>query len=238
MKVQCLIIDDEPLARSLIEDYISTFSSLETVASCDNAINAFEILNTKKIDLIFLDIRMPVLDGMEFVKSLKNPPKVILTTAYRKYAPESYELNVIDYLLKPVSFERFMKAVDKYFESTKTLPAPASDFHNVGEEGYIYVNMNKKYHKILFNDIIYAESIKDYLKIHTPENSITTKRKIGDFEKGLPAFFLRTHKSYIINTKKITAFTATHIELDKIEIPIGQTFKQKVSGYLQQQFRR
>lgn len=232
MKVQCLVIDDEPLAVSLIEDYISKFSQLEIVATCNNAINGFEILKTRHIDLVFLDIQMPVLGGIEFLKSLNNPPKIIFTTAYREYALEGYELNILDYLLKPISFDRFLKAINKYFETIKVLPEEKPAAPNEFTD-HLFVNMNKKNYKILFEDIIYAESLKDYIKIHTSEKIITTKKKISDLEQILPSYFLRTHKSYIVNVQKITAFTASDIELGDNEIPIGISYKKHVLDILQ-----
>lgn len=235
MKIQCLIIDDEPLAVSLIESYISKFSQLEIVATTSNAIQGFEILKSKHIDLVFLDIQMPVIDGIEFLKSLNNPPKVIFTTAYREYAIESYELNVIDYLLKPISFDRFLKAVNKYFESTKI--KVQENYSNKNEiNDHLYVNMNKKHYKILFDDIVYAESLKDYVQIHTTNKVITTKKKISAFEQTLPSSFLRVHRSYIVNTNKITAYTANDIELEQIEIPIGVSYKHFVFDFLQTKF--
>lgn len=235
MKTKCIIIDDEPLAIELIEDHVSKFSNLEIVATCHNAIEGFEVLKSQQIDLIFLDIQMPMLTGIEFLKSLSNPPKVIFTTAYREYAIESYELEVVDYLLKPISFDRFFKAINKYFKTIekKTIVVPVESKLD-DTTRHIYVNMNKKHHKILFADILYAESLKDYVRIHTLDAKIITKEKISDFEKMLPSFFLRTHRSYIVNTQKITAFTAQDIELGDIEIPIGISYKRDVMDILKQ----
>ncbi len=233
MKVQCLIIDDEPLAASLIEDYVSKVPQLEAVAICTNALDAFEILKTKKVDLLFLDIQMPTLTGIEFLKSLRNPPKVILTTAYREYAIESYELEVLDYLLKPISFNRFFQAIDKYFKTAEFIKtSPLEEESREDATNFLYVNMNKKHHKVLFNDILYVESLKDYIRIHTSENSIMTKEKISDFEEMLPSTFLRTHRSYIVNTQKVTAFTAQDVEIGKLEIPIGISYKKQVLAIL------
>lgn len=229
MKTTCIIIDDEPLALALIENHVSKFSNLEIVATCQNAIEGFEALKTQQVDLIFLDIQMPLLTGIEFLKSLSNPPKVIFTTAYREYAIESYELEVVDYLLKPISFDRFFKAINKYFKSKEkeTIVIPAESKLDAATR-HIYVNMNKKHHKLLFTDIVYVESLKDYVKIHTKDTTIITKEKISDFETKLPSFFLRTHRSYIVNREKITAYTAHDIELGVIEIPIGISYKKGV----------
>ncbi|TGV04726.1 LytR/AlgR family response regulator transcription factor [Flavivirga rizhaonensis] len=229
MKTKCLIIDDEPLACALIANYVSKIPQLEVLAICHNALEAFEILKVKRVDLLFLDIQMPTLTGIDFLKSLSNTPKVILTTAYREYALESYELEVLDYLLKPIPFERFFQAIDKYFKSVSTQSLKTSHIDPSKEApNYLQVNMNKKHHRVLFNDIIYAESLKDYVRIHTSEEAITTKEKISVFESMLPPFFIRTHRSYIVNSKKITAFTNQDIELGNIEIPIGISYKHRV----------
>lgn len=227
MKVQCIIIDDEPLARALIEAHIDKIPNLEVIANCVNALEGFEVLKSRQVDLIFLDIQMPLLTGIEFLKSLSNPPKVIFTTAYREYAIESYELEVVDYLLKPISFDRFFKAINKYF---KTVDSQEKKEVEVSEKdsAFMYVNANKKHHKVLFSEILYAESLKDYIQIHTKEATIVTKDKISDFEKKLPKCFLRIHRSYIVNKDKITAYTSHDIEIGKLEIPIGVSYKKQV----------
>ena len=235
MKTKCVIIDDEPLAIALIEDHVSKFSNLEVVATCNNALKGFEVLKSQEVDLVFLDIQMPMLTGIEFLKSLSNPPRVIFTTAYREYAIESYELDVVDYLLKPISFDRFFKAINKYFKVVETKSVTVVAESKLDDSTrHIYVNMNKKHYKILFADILYAESLKDYVRIHTLDASIITKDKISDFEKKLPSSFLRTHRSYIVNQSKITAFTAQDIEIGDIEIPIGISYKKGVLEVLKQ----
>ena len=233
MKTTCAIIDDEPLAIELIKAHISKFNTIEIVGSCNNAIEGAELLQTKQVDLLFLDIQMPTLTGIEFLRSLNNPPKVILTTAYRDFALEGYELDVVDYLLKPISFDRFFKAVNKYFKTVQPQQPTNNTNKNVDDSStYMYVNSNKKHFKVLFEDILYAESLKDYVRIHTQNTTITTKEKISDFEKRLPSTFLRIHRSYIVNSQKITAFTAQDIEIGTIEIPIGISYKQLVGDFL------
>ncbi len=229
MKVKCIIIDDEPLAITLIEAHVAKFPNLEVIATCHNAMEGFEVLKSKPVDLIFLDIQMPLLTGIEFLKSLSNPPKVIFVTAYRDYAIESYELEVVDYLLKPISFDRFFKAINKYFKSVESDYKPETVISEKSQNsGFIYVNVNKKNHKILFSEIIYAESLKDYIQIHTKETTIVVKDKISDFEQKLPKNFLRTHRSYIVNIDKITAYTAHDVEVGTLEIPIGVSYKKEV----------
>ena len=231
MKTRCLIVDDEPLAIQLLQSHVEQVPNLELVTTCDNALEAFEVLKRESIDLLFLDIQMPMLTGVEFLKSLANPPKVIFTTAYRDYAMEGYELNIVDYLLKPITFERFFKAINKYFEvtqaATPTMPIPARSAEPPVND-HLFINVNKKYHKVRFADILYIESIKDYLRIYTDAEPLTTKEKIGEFIEKLPGQFIRVHRSFIVNKDKVTAFTATDVEIGRTEIPIGGNYKMQV----------
>ncbi len=229
MKTKCLIVDDEPLAIEVIENHISQLENLEVVATCRNAVRAFEILKSEKIDLLFLDIQMPKLTGIDFLKTIKNPPKVIFTTAYIDYALEGYELDVVDYLVKPVSFQRFLKAINKYFAvaspSSNEPPKPKE----ASEKDFIFVKADRKNHKVLFSEIRYIESIKDYIKIHTSGKKLLIKQTLTAFEIELPAKdFLRIHRSYIVNLNHITAYTAQDIEIGSVELPIGISYRQKV----------
>lgn len=229
MKVKCLIVDDEPLAIEVIKAHIEKIDSLEIVSTCQNAIEAFEVLKSKKIDLIFLDIQMPGMTGTELLRSLHNPPKVIMTTAYREYAIESYELDVVDYLLKPISFERFFKAINKYFQSVTDDVIIHSPSSVPCEEGFIYIRSNKKVFKILLRDILYVESLKDYLRIYTHNKPVVTKYTISAFEERLPANqFVRIHRSFIVSLDHISSFTANTIEVADKELPIGRSYKQQV----------
>jgi DNA-binding LytR/AlgR family response regulator len=231
MKIKCLVVDDEPLAIRLIEKHIAKIDNLEVVATCNTALKAFEILNLQKIDLLFIDIKMPNITGIEFLKNLKNPPKTILTTAYREYAIEGYDLGVVDYLLKPITFERFLKAVDKFLSENAKNEVKIKE--SVPDE-FILVKSGIKNYKINTNDIVYIESLKDYIKINTVgDKNITSKYKIGDIQEELNGdHFLRIHRSFIINTSKITAFTINEIEVNNIEIPIGASYKEDVLLYL------
>ena len=231
MKTRCLIVDDEPLAIQLLEAHIAQVSMLEVVGTANNALEALEALKTVQIDLVFLDIQMPMLTGVEFLKSLAQPPKVIFTTAYREYAMEGYELNIVDYLLKPITFERFFKAINKYLDSRTPTPSQAVETPQAIKEadsGHLFINVNKKHIKVAFQDILYIESLKDYIKIHLPGQSLMTKEKISEFNQSLPDHFLRVHRSFIVNAKKVTAFTAQDVEIGDIEIPIGVSYKQAV----------
>ncbi|NAS30792.1 response regulator [Flavobacteriaceae bacterium R38] len=232
MKTKCLIIDDEPLAIQVIETHLKQFSDLELVATFEKPLEAFELLKTEKVDLIFLDIEMPILSGIDFIKSLSNSPKIILTTAYRNYALEGYELDIVDYLLKPISFKRFFKAINKYRRFNNDIESESIINTEKTNNDHLYVNSNKKFIKINFEDILYIESIKDYIRIHLSDKSVITKDAISNFEKKLPVSFLRTHRSYIINTTKITAFTKLDIEIDNKEIPIGASYKNEVIAFL------
>ncbi|WP_136667127.1 LytTR family DNA-binding domain-containing protein [Flavobacterium sp. H122] len=227
MKIKCLIVDDEPLAIRLIENHISKIDVLEVVATANNAMKAFEILNTHQIDLLFLDIKMPNITGIDFLKSLKHPPKTIFTTAYRDFAIESYELEVVDYLLKPVTFERFFKSVDRFLRENNS--EKVSFVENDNTQDYILLKSSGKNYKIVLSEIVYIESIKDYIKVHkTDGNSVVSKYKISDVEQELPSdTFTRIHRSFIINNSKINAFSTTEIEVNNIELPIGVSFKDQ-----------
>ncbi|WP_109298845.1 LytTR family DNA-binding domain-containing protein [Aquimarina sp. AU474] len=233
--INCLVVDDEPLAVGLLEKHIKRFSQLNLVATSWNALEAFEVLKTQSIDLIFLDIQMPGLSGIEFVKSLQHPPSVIFTTAYRDYAVESYELDVVDYLVKPITLDRFFKSINKYFDKLEHTPITYNEPKKIEsiDESFIYVNTNRKYVKVLFEEILFVESLKDYIRIQTNDQKITTKDKISLFEKKLPNYFLRVHRSYIINSKKIKAYTSHDIEIAGTEIPIGISYKKQIMAFLQ-----
>ncbi|WP_025665528.1 LytR/AlgR family response regulator transcription factor [Aquimarina megaterium] len=218
---RCIIVDDEELARKLIKRHLSELKGFELVASCESALEALKILKEEDIDLMFLDIEMPLLTGTDFLKNLMAQPKVIFTTAYREYALEGYELNVIDYLLKPINFSRFFKAIEKFLETQKKRSENSKDEH-------IYIRSNKKNIKIVLNDILFVESMKDYIQIHFNTKKILFKGGITAFEQKLNHQFLRVHRSYIVNLTKVTAYTKSDIEIGKIEIPISNSYKEKV----------
>ena len=232
MIIKCLAIDDEPLALQVIQTHLEQIPDIELIATFTNPVEAIEILKTGTIDLVFLDIEMPLLSGIDFVKTLANPPKIIFTTAYRNYAIESYELSVVDYLLKPISFTRFLKSINKY----RTLVNTKASVINVKEDpvanDHIYVNSNKKFIKINFDDILFVESIKDYVRIYLKGKTVVTKDSITAFEQKLPYVFLRIHRSFIVNTTKITAFTKVDVEIGDREIPIGASYKNSVISFL------
>ena len=228
MKTKCLIVDDEPLAVEVIESYLQKLNDFEIAAKCGSAVEAFEILQKKHIELMFLDIQMPELTGLEFLRSMKSPPKVIFTTAHREYAADGFELDAVDYLLKPVSFERFLQALEKFYKLCEPDYKVISD-NQSGESDFIYVKENKKAVKIHFKEIRYIESLKDYVVIHTDTKNVISKIPISNLEKQLPAGkFLRIHRSFIVYIPKIDAFTSYSVEIGKKELTIGRTYKNNV----------
>jgi len=233
-KIRCLIIEDEPPAREILEQHISSVKTLELAGSCSNAVDAILFLNEHPVDLLFLDIHMPQLLGTNFLKMLKNPPKVIFTTAYRKYAVEGFELNAVDYILKPISFERFLKAVNKVLQLNGTEPVPSIK-ENIPEINslFLYFRVDRKMVKVFFHEILFIESLKDYIKIVTTTKTIVTKYVLYTLEQMLPAGeFLRIHKSYIVAINKIDSYNAESIQLAKHEIPIGKIYKIDVISKL------
>jgi DNA-binding LytR/AlgR family response regulator len=224
MKLRCVIVDDEPLALIIIEGYLQKIPYIEIVGKFDSAIPVTEFLKNNKVDLLFLDIEMPNLTGIDFLKSLSSPPTVILTTANKNYALEGYDLNVEDYILKPITFERLFKAVSRVYENfnkeKKTLKDESDEF--------LYLKENKKMVKIYLKNILYMESIKDYVKIVTLRKTVITKQQLSHFESTLSNNFLRIHRSFIIAVDKIDAYSLSGIDINKTELPIGRKYKESV----------
>jgi two-component system LytT family response regulator len=227
MKIRCLIVDDEPLAIQLLQKHIAQLDFFEVVDSCNNAIKALEVLNRQPVDLLFLDIKMPLLSGLDLFKTLRNPPKTILTTAYREFALDGFDLGVTDYLLKPITFDRFFKAVERYLSATNHI---APQVLSSSEPQFIYLLSGHKYFKVNTRNILYAESRKDYVDVHTGEGIITSKYKISELEKELDGKgFLRIHRSFIIALQQVTAFSASAVEIGHKELPIGDNYKMLVA---------
>lgn len=228
-KIRCLIIDDEPPAIKLLEQYAGMIDQLEIVATSHSGVKAFDLLKDTKVDLMFVDIRMPVLNGIDFIKTLKNPPAVILTTAYREYALDGYDLDIVDYLLKPISFDRFLKAIDRYRNRTKE---PIVDIVAKKETEHVYFNVNRTHHKILLKDILYVESLKDYSRIHLKgSKNIVVKGNIGTTLKHLNSNqFLRIHRSYAISLKHVQSYNQSEIEVQGVKLPIGNSYQNDVVG--------
>ena len=226
----CIIVDDEPLAINVIKNYLDKLSDFEVIATCNNALEAFDVLTKQKIDLMFLDIQMPELTGIDFIKSLDKKPEIILTTAFRDYAVESYELDILDYLVKPISLNRLLKAIQK-FQKTKGIhkSETAEQSRAEDKDRYIYIKEGKRNVKIILNDIMYIEGMKDYVKIFVGDEKIITKMSITSLEDILSREqFIRIHRSYIISLNKIKAFSASKVEIDDKKLPIGNTYKSPV----------
>ena len=226
MNMTCLLVDDEPLALKVLENHIESIPHLRVVASCANAFAAIQVLQEQLIDLMFLDVQLPKLIGTSFLKTLRNPPKVIFTTAYKEYAVEAFELDAVDYLLKPVTLERLIKAVNKI--SKEPIPAITEDQKILEQEGFVYFRSDRKMIKVKYDDILFIESMKDYVKVmRTMDKPLLVKQSISSLENMLPANqFVRIHRSFIVSIQKITAFTNHDIEIGGIEIPIGRLYSQ------------
>ena len=235
-KIQCLVIDDEPFAREIIKQHIAGVDALALAGTCSNAVEAISFLNEHTVDLLFLDIQMPQLLGTNFIKTLKNPPKVIFTTAFRKYAVEGFELDAVDYILKPISFERFLKAVNKVLQMNvkpEQASAIAKENHTEPASSFLYFRADRKMVKVFFRDILFIEALKNYIKIVTDSKTIITKYVLSTLEEMLPTTeFLRIHKSYIVAINKIESYNADSIQIAKHELPIGRLYKYDVGRIL------
>lgn len=232
--IQCLIVDDEPPARAIISRYIEETPTLKLAGECANALQAFALLQQQSVDLIFLDIRMPQLNGTDFLKTLKHPPKVIITTAYPEFALEGYELDVVDYLMKPITFERFLKALNKAFPDGASKTETTALAEENKSAAFVYFRVDRKMVKVFLQDILYIESMKDYIKIVTGKGTYITKQSISSVEEMLPEKeFIRVHRSYIVSLYPIKTFTAELIEIGNTEIPIGKMYRNTVLKVLQ-----
>jgi DNA-binding LytR/AlgR family response regulator len=232
MKTACIIVDDEPLARSAIRALLARFDDIEIVADCEDTFEAMKILQQKKIDLMFLDIQMPEVSGLDFLRSLRQAPAVILTTAYRQYALEGFELDVVDYLLKPVSAERMMKALDKFYHLQR-FSGTQAPIREPSPEGTLTIRAERKNILLHHDDILWIMSMKDYVQIFTTDKKHITQLPIGVLEKKLPEdTFLRIHRSYIVNLSKVTAFTSLDVEIGNRELPIGRSYQNLVINTL------
>jgi DNA-binding LytR/AlgR family response regulator len=235
-KIRCVVIDDEPLAREILKQHIAGVEALELTGACSNAVEAISFLKEQAVDLMFLDIQMPQLLGTNFIRTLKNPPKVIFTTAYRKYAVEGFELDAVDYILKPITFERFLKAVNKVLQmnfNTEFASPSIKENHTETTNSFLYFRADRNMVKIFFSDILYIESLKDYIKIVTTNKTIVTKYVLSTLEEMLPRKeFLRIHRSYIVAINKIDSYNADNIKIGKYELPIGRLYKFDVNRIL------
>jgi DNA-binding LytR/AlgR family response regulator len=224
--MNCIVVDDEPLARQGMEMSIASVSSLQLLGSFSNALAASDFLRKENVDLMFLDINMPELSGLDFLKSLRDAPLVIFTTAYPQYALESYELDAIDYLVKPIRIERFLKAVNKAENHLRLLQQEGNNQVEKIEDDFVFIKADRKYFKIYFKDILYIEGLKDYVVIYTKDNKVITSMNIKTIAAQLPAvIFARVSKSYIVNVLHISSFDNELIYVFNNEIPLGQSYK-------------
>ncbi len=234
MKVRCVIVDDEPVAREILASYIDKVNDVELVTSCKNGVEALSVLHKESIDLIFLDINMPEITGLTLAKSIHPSTRVIFTTAYREYALDGFDLQAIDYLLKPISFDRFLKAIQKYFDMYGSkLPEKEFPVEKEMTDG-IFVRSDRKMIKVRFQDIYHIESLSDYIKIFTHDQVIITRETISNIESKLPRNeFLRTHRSYIVSLARIVSYTNEFVEVGQKAIPISRSYKENVLSRLQ-----
>jgi len=227
LTVNCLIADDEPIARDIIQNYCTHLPNLKVVASCGNALEAKAAMQQQKVDILFLDINMPVLDGISFLKTIQHKPQVIFTTAYKEYALNAFDLAAVDYLLKPFSLERFIVAVDKALEriNKPSVINPTSTEEKT--EKYLFVKTDSKIFRIAYNDIVYAEANGNYTKIVTNRQTLMPALTFTSFEQQLPfSIFMRVHRSFIINKSYITHIEGNRVFVNNIEIPLGSNYKE------------
>jgi DNA-binding LytR/AlgR family response regulator len=231
MKFRCLIVEDEPLARKLIASHITRVENLEIAGECIDAFTAGNFLRKQKVDLIFLDLQMPEVSGFQFLRTLQNPPRVIVTTAFREFAPEAFDLEVVDYLLKPISFERFTKAINKFFDAKST--TVIADKHPWDSEKYIYVKSDRKLHKTALTDIYFIESLDEYVRVHLNGSVLVTRASISSLENALTdERFVRIHRSFIVNANHVTMVSAEGLQIGKKLLPFGRAFKKSAMAAL------
>lgn len=230
--IKCLIVDDEPLARKLIAGHVEKLSEWSVAAQCKNALEAYEILIKEKIDVLFLDINMPVINGMDFYRSLKNPPYLVFTTAYPEYAVEGFELEAVDYLVKPVTFDRFLMAAERIYDKIIAKnkiddPVPRQD--KIEPADHIFIKHFSKLVKVFFDEILYLEAQKDFVKFVLKSDELLAGMTMKEAEDLLPnSKFLRVHRSFIVSVKAITAMFGNTIEIGKFQVPIGANYKGAV----------
>lgn len=223
MDVKCLIVDDEPPARELIRSYLERLDGFTVCGEFPNAMDGFNYLQKNNVDLLFVDIQMPKMDGIELIRSLVKRPKIIITTAFRDYAAEGFDLSILDYLVKPIVFDRFLNAIGKYNQCILTEREPNSSY----EDTYMFFRVEKEMVKIYLRDIVYIESIQDYIKINTPERTYVTYTRIGYMDEKLPdSHFVRIHKSFIVPLGKVASYTHNTVKVNGKQLPIGRVYKQ------------
>jgi len=229
----CIIIDDEPIARRIIKNHLALFHDFKVEAECANALEAVQVLSKKKTDLLFCDIQMPQISGIDLIKSLTNPPKIIFTTAYRDHAADAFDLDVVDYLLKPISLQRFTKAINKFLESVAVTAPGGQDSEVSAQDSFIFLKADKKHHKINLEEILWIESLGDYVLVYTDTGKVTVKDRIGAVAEMLPKNkFIRIHRGFIASIKKINSIGPGFVEVRNKKLPIGRLYKTEVGKLL------
>lgn len=232
-ELNCIIVEDEPLAAEILKDYIAELQSLNLIAHCTDAIDAFDILKGNEIDLIFLDINLPKLKGFDFLQTLQMRPEIIITSAFHEYALKGFEYNVADYLLKPIEFSRFLNAVNKVVNKSLSSPTAQLTYQPVLERKYLFFNVGKKNIRVFLDEISYVESVREYVKIYYSNKFLLTKVKISDIEQALLSQnFIRIHRSYIVNIIKIDSFSQLEIEINNTLLPVSRSYKEKLQSTL------
>jgi two-component system, LytTR family, response regulator len=231
---KCLIVDDEQPAIDLIKSHLKKFPSFEVAGECRNAFQVLEILRSEEIDLIFLDINLPGISGLDFLRSLPSHPYIIIASAHTEYALEGYDHDIVDFLVKPIMFGRFMKAISRYCERTRRYPTDNLNKLNAGtEKNFILIQEGKDSFKVFLCDILYLEAYGEYVRFYTEERKYLTRRSLSDFESDLPKdIFMRIHKSYLVNIQKVTGFSTIYVILKTTQLPIGRNYRPIVLGIL------
>jgi len=229
VEINCIIVDDEPTAREILETYLQKITTVNLVKSCKNVKEALEIISKSQIDLVLLDINMPEISGLTLARVIDKKTKVIFTTAYREYAVDGFDIQAVDYLLKPISFDRFLKAINKFFDLPEFSIGKDPVVLEQSKTDFIFVRSERKMVKINFDEILYIESLSDYIKIFTKGKTVITRETISNMEAKLPnSWFLRIHRSFLVGIDKIDTYTNEFVEVNKEELPISRTYKESV----------
>ena len=233
-QINCIVVDDEAIAREILEDYLSRIPGVKLVASCKSALDAFQIITGTEVNLVFLDINMPGLSGLSFARAVSRDIKVTFTTAYREYAVDGFDLQAVDYLLKPISFERLLQSIRKYVSELGP-PSDANAKEETDDNGeYLFVRADRKMVRIDFRELLYIESIGDYLQFHMKTGKVVSRETMTTIEAKLPqSDFIRIHRSFIVAKRAINCYTTELVEVNKVELPIGRSYKEQVMKVLE-----
>ncbi|MFT6807125.1 MAG: two-component system LytT family response regulator [Saprospiraceae bacterium] len=230
-RIKAIIVDDEPIAREILEQHFKNIPIITIVASCKNATEAFQVISKEEVDLIFLDINMPDISGLSLAKSLNSKSKIIFTTAYREYAVDGFDLQAVDYLLKPISLQRLQQGIHKYMNESEVIDTPRKPAFTLTPKSFMFVKSDRKLIKINYSEILYIESLSDYIKIHLNDKTVVTRETISKIASALPPeLFIRCHRSFIVAIGKIEAITAEEISIQQTSIPISRSYKEIIQN--------